>query len=140
MLSVVATMNVLFIALCFKELMITTFDPLLATTSGFRSRGMHYLLMILVAVTAVASFQTVGSVLVVAMMIVPPATAYLLTDRLSTMIWLSCLLGGLAAVTGHFAAIILPHWFGFGSTSTSGMMAVMAGLLFFVLSPKHVFR
>ena len=139
-LACVATINVLFVAVCFKELLITTFDPLLATTSGFRSRMMHYLLMILVAVTAVASFQTVGSVLVVAMMIVPPAAAYLLTERLSTMIWLSCLLGGLAAVTGHLAAVTVPSWFGLGSTSTAGMIAVMAGLFFigcWLLSPKQ---
>ena len=72
---------------CFwKELKITSFDPALATTMGLRSGLIHYLLMAMVAGTTVASFEAVGSILVIAMLIVPGATAHLLTDRLSRML------------------------------------------------------
>lgn len=96
--------------------------------------------MILVAVTAVASFESVGSVLVVAMLIVPPATAYMLTDRLFAMILLSALVAIVAAVLGHLGALVVPNWFGYQSTTTAGMMAVAAGgvlLLATLFGPRH---
>jgi len=139
-LTPVLLMNTAFILVCYKELQITSFDPALASTLGLPAGLVHYVLMTLVAITAVASFETVGNILVVAMLIVPPATAYLLTHRLTTMIGLSVLLATAAAVLGHVTAISIPTWFGFRSTSTSGMMAVMSGLLFGVallLSPRQ---
>lgn len=139
-LGIVATLNAAFVIFFFKELKISSFDPGLATTAGFHARTMHYLLMILVAVTAVACFETVGNILVVAMFVVPPAAAYMLTDRLSRMVMLSFLIASMAAVLGHIAALEIPRWFGFRSTTTAGMMAVAAGLLLFLavmLSPKH---
>lgn len=131
-LSVVTVVNAAFVFLFFKELQISSFDAALATTLGFNARLIHYLLMTLVAVTAVASFETVGNILVVAMFIVPPAAAYMLTDRLDRMIVLSVILAVLAAVGGHLAAIDVPAWFGYRSTTTAGMMAVAAGVLFFL--------
>ncbi len=98
------------------------------------------MLMVLVAVTAVASFESVGNILVVAMFVVPPATAYLLTDRLPVMIYLSATLAAMAAVLGHIGALAVPAWFGFQSTTTAGMMAVAIGLFLFAgvaFSPKH---
>ncbi|MEM9802820.1 MAG: metal ABC transporter permease [Planctomycetota bacterium] len=77
---------VLFVVLFFKELRIAAFDPALATTLGFNSTALHYLLMIFVAAATVASFEAVGSILVIAMLVCPAATARLLTDRLSTQI------------------------------------------------------
>lgn len=139
-LSLVALVNAIFVLVFYKELKITSFDPTLATTIGFRARSMHYLLVILVATTAVASFESVGNILVVAMLIVPPAAAYLLTDRLATMIGLSVVLAAAAAVLGHFAALIVPSWFGYQSTTTAGMMAVAAGFILLVaasLGPRH---
>jgi manganese/zinc/iron transport system permease protein len=139
-LLVVAAVNALFVLVFFKELKISSFDPALATTTGFPARLMHYLLMILVAVTAVASFETVGNILVVAMFVVPPAAAYLLTDRLGRMVGLSVVLASLAAVVGHAGALVVPAWFGYQSTTTAGMMAVAAGLILFLaatLSPRH---
>lgn len=129
-LSTVLVVNLLFVVIFYKELQICSFDPALATTSGIHAGLMHYLLMILVAVTAVASFESVGNILVVAMFVVPPAAARLLTDRLSLMIVLSAVLASLSAVLGHLSAIVVPGWFGFRSASTSGMMALTAGLLF----------
>ncbi len=139
-LAAVTLVNLLFVVLFFKELRLTSFDPALADTSGFSARAMHYALMTLVAITAVASFESVGNLLVVAMLVVPAATASLLTDRLSTMVVLSALIAALSAVAGHIAAITLPRLFGFGSTTTAGMMAVMTGVAFvaaMVLAPRR---
>jgi manganese/zinc/iron transport system permease protein len=139
-LGLVAAVNAAVVGLFLKELKISAFDPALATTTGFSASLMHYVLMILVAVTAVASFESVGNILVVAMFVVPPAAAYMLTDRLTHMIALSVILAALAAVLGHIGALVIPAWFGFQSTTTAGMMAVAAGVIFFfaaALGPQH---
>lgn len=129
-LSAVLLVNLLYVAVFFKELKIASFDPGLATTSGYSASLVHYSLMTLVAVTAVASFESVGNILVVAMFVAPPAAARLLTDRLSTMVWLAAAIAAASAVLGHVAAITVPGWFGLPSTTTAGMMAVAVGLLF----------
>ena len=131
-LGAVTVLNLAFIITFFKELRISSFDPELATTMGIRSNLMHYMLMTLVAVTTVAAFEAVGSIIVIAMLIVPAATAHLLTDRLWMMVALSALFAIASAALGHLSALIVPGWFGFADTSTSGMMAVMAGVLFAV--------
>lgn len=139
-LSVVSLINLLFVSLFFKELKLSSFDPSLSTTSGFPAWLLHYLLMMLVAVTAVASFESVGNILVVAMLVVPPAAAYMLTDRLVLMIGLSVVIGVFAAVAGHLSALAVPGWFGYRSTTTAGMMAVMTGLMFILAAmfgPRH---
>jgi len=132
--------NLLFVVFFFKELRITSFDPALATTMGFNAGIMHYVLMALVAATTIAAFESVGSILVIAMLIVPAATAHLLTDRLATMIAISLAAAALAAVLGHVGAITVPAWIGFRDTSTAGMMAVAAGVLFvaaFLFAPRY---
>ncbi|MBX3419005.1 MAG: metal ABC transporter permease [Pirellulaceae bacterium] len=139
-LSAVAVVNLLFVTLLFKELQITTFAPELAKTMGIPGGLIHYSLMALVAVTAVAAFESVGSILVVAMFIVPPAAALLITDRLSRVIFVSTLIGAAGATLGHVMAIAVPPWFGFRSASTAGMMAVAVGFLFLgacLLGPRH---
>ncbi|MFN9048988.1 MAG: metal ABC transporter permease [Planctomyces sp.] len=129
-LAGVLLLNLLFVFLFFKELLISSFDPGLATTGGYSARLVHYLLMIVVAITAVASFEAAGNSLVVAMFIVPPSSALLLTTRLSRMIWLSAGIAAISAVAGHFSAIFLPRWLGYRSISTAGMMTLCAGLCF----------
>ncbi len=139
-LGIVFAVNLSFVLLFYKELKISSFDPALATTLGISARGMHYLLMTFVAVTTVASFEAVGSILVVAMLIVPSAAAHLLTDRLGPMLLVSVCLGAASAALGHLAAITVPGWFGFADTNTAGMMAVTAGTLFGVvllIAPRH---
>ena len=139
-LAVVLVINALFVGLFYKELKLCSFDASLATTLGFHSTAIHYALMTLVAITAVASFESVGNILVVAMFVVPPAAALMLTDRLSIMILLSVVIAIGSAVLGHLSALVIPTWFGFHSTSTSGMMAVAAGMLFvaaMMLGPRH---
>ncbi len=128
-LGSVFLLNLTCVVALYKEFQISSFDPSLATTLGINAQVMHYVLMTLVAITAVASFESVGNILVVAMLIVPAATAYLLTDRLSVMIALAVLFGALSAVLGHLGAIAVPAAFGYESTNTAGMMALVSGLL-----------
>ena len=132
-LVTVAGLTVLFVTLLWKELKIVSFDAGLATAMGISAITVHYLLMAMVAVVTVASFEAVGSILVIAMLIVPPATAHLLTDRLWTMQILS--VGGacLSAILGYFLA---EYW----NTSVAGMMSVVAGGLFtisVIFAPQH---
>lgn len=129
-LTGVTVLNLFFVLLFYKELRISSFDPELATTMGINSNLMHYLLMTLVAITTVAAFEAVGSIIVIAMLIAPAAAAHLLTDRLGYMILISVVLAILSAVFGHLSALVVPGWIGFESISTSGMMAVISGLIF----------
>lgn len=125
--------NAVILLVLWKELKLSSFDPGLATTMGFSAGLMHYLLMALVAVTAVASFEAVGSILVVAMLVTPPATAHLLTDRLGPMVLTAALVGVLAAVLGY----ILGVWV---DTNYAGMMTVTAAGLYglaVLFSPKY---
>ena len=124
--------NLILILVFYKEFKITSFDPSLAKTQGVRPALMHYLLMTMTAATAVAAFETVGSILVVAMFIVPAATAYLLSDRYGVLMCLAVGISIIAAVLGHLGAITIPLWFGFSGTSTAGAMAVATGFLFVV--------
>jgi len=139
-LACIFLVNLTVIMLFYKELKISAFDPALATTLGINANAMLYLLMALVAMTTVASFESVGSILVIAMLIVPSATAHMLTDRLSAMLALSLLAATLSALLGHISASVVPGWFGYPSTITSGMMAVASGLLLvlaILFSPRH---
>jgi manganese/zinc/iron transport system permease protein len=125
--------NALLVGLLYKELKVTTFDPGLAASMGFPPTLLHYLLMAAVSVTVVGAFESVGAILVVAMLVVPPATAYLLTDRLGPMIALGMTLGVASALAGYALARAL-------DASIAGAMATMAGALFalaFLASPRH---
>jgi manganese/zinc/iron transport system permease protein len=126
-------LNATVIALLYKEFKICAFDPGMAAAVGINVAAVHYLLMALVSVTAVGAFESVGAILVVAMLIVPGATAYLLTDRLDRMLQLSVAVGVLASASGYFLSRAL-------DCSPSGAMATMAGVLFamaFLFSPTH---
>lgn len=139
-MAAVLVVNALFVGLLFKELRVTSFDPDLATSMGFSAPLMHYLLMTLVAVTAVASFESVGNVLAVAMLVAPAAAATLITGSLRAMVVWSVVIALSSAVLGHVLAIAVPLAAGWGSTSTPGMMAVVAGLLFglaWLLGPRQ---
>lgn len=100
-MGIITFLNVLFVGLFYKELKLSTFDAALARSLGFRPGLLHYTLMIFVSVTAVGAFDAVGAILVVAFFVIPPATAYLLTRRLSKMLLLSPIFGALAAYTGY---------------------------------------
>lgn len=117
----------------FKEIRIVAFDAALATTMGLSATAIHAGMLALVAGTTVVSFEAVGSILVVAMLIAPPAAAHLLTDRFSRMLWISAALGAASSVIGYLLSL---HF----NTSVAGMMSVAAGGLFVcaaLLSPRH---
>jgi manganese/zinc/iron transport system permease protein len=125
--------TVAFVVVFWKELKLVSFDPALAAAMGFRVALIHYMLMAMVAGVTVASFEAVGSILVIAMLIVPAATAHLLSDRLPGMIGWSVIVAVLSAVLGYFGAVRL-------NTSVAGMMSVAAGGLFLLavfLAPRH---
>src|SRR5688500_1592957 len=103
-MSVIFVVGLAFVTIFFKELKLATFDSSLASALGFAPAAIHYALMGLVSVTAVGAFDAVGSVLVVALMIAPPAAAYLMTYQLSKMIVLSCLFGVVSALSGYWLA------------------------------------
>jgi manganese/zinc/iron transport system permease protein len=124
---------IIFIATGYKELFLTTFDPAYARAIGISTALWHYLLMGAVSATTVASFESVGAILVVALMIAPAATAYLITDKFKTMLVLASLSGIIASVSGYYVAVWLDG-------SIAGAIAMMCGVLFTIalcFSPTH---
>jgi manganese/zinc/iron transport system permease protein len=129
----VLLLNVAFITLFYKELKLSTFDPGLAAALGFAPGVLHYAFMTLVSITAVGAFDAVGSILVVALMITPPATAYLLSDSLPRVLILSAVIAAAAALIGFWTAWLV-------DASIAGCMATAAGALFmlaFLLGPDR---
>lgn len=122
-MGTILLLNAAFIVTFFKELKLTTFDAALASALGFSPVALHYAFMATVSVTAVGAFDAVGSILVIALMIAPPAAAYLLTDRLPTLIGLSVLIGVVSAIAGYWLAHLL-------DASIAGAMATMTGICF----------
>ncbi|HEV2147744.1 MAG TPA: metal ABC transporter permease [Longimicrobiaceae bacterium] len=122
-MAAVLLLNAAFVAAFYKELKLTTFDAALAGALGFAPGLVHYAFMTLVSVTAVGAFDAVGSILVVALMIAPPASAYLLTDRLPRMIGLAVVIGVASALAGYWASYFL-------DVSIAGAMATMTGVAF----------
>jgi manganese/zinc/iron transport system permease protein len=110
----------------FKELKISTFDAGLATALGFSPIMIHYGLMSVASITIVGSFDAVGAILVVALMIAPAATAYLLTDNLKRMLGLSVIFGVFSAIAGYWLA----HWL---DASISGSMTTILGFVFLIV-------
>lgn len=132
-MSAILTVNALALTLFYKELKISTFDAGLAAALGFSPALVHYGFMALVSVTAVGAFEAVGSILVVALMIAPPAAAWLLTDRLPFMMGISGLLAAGSAVAGYWVAYGL-------DASIAGSMAGMTGVAFMgalLLAPER---
>lgn len=124
---------ILVVILFFKELLVSTFDETMAAAYGLPTRMIHYGIMLLLTMATVASLQTVGVVLVVAMLITPAATAYLLTNRFWMMITLASFLGALSSVIGLYIS--------FQHNLSSGAVIVLAATTFFILafifSPKQ---
>ncbi|MEQ8909746.1 MAG: metal ABC transporter permease [Vicingaceae bacterium] len=123
--------TLLLLILCFiwrgyKGLFITTFNQEYAQALGINVAFWHYALMGSVSLTTVVSFESVGAILVVAFLIVPPATAYLLTRDLKPMLLLTSLLGITSAIGGYYLAVLI-------NGSIAGAMASVAGFQFFVV-------
>lgn len=121
------------VGLKWKDIMLFCFDANQAHTLGLRAGGLHVLLLALLAATAVAALQAVGACLVVAMLVTPGATAYLLTDRFGRMLWLSCGMGVATSLVGAYASYYL-------NGATGGCIVTLQTLVFltaFVFAPKH---
>lgn len=113
------------ITLGYKGLFITTFDPKYASTIGISTAFWHYTLMSGVSLTTVVSFESVGAILVVAFLVVPPSTALLLTNDLRKMLLMTTAIGISSAILGYFLAVLL-------NGSIAASMTTVAGLLFFL--------
>lgn len=121
------------VRLLYRNLLLTSFDPLMAKASGISVGFYHYLLMLLLTLVAVTSMQSVGTILIVAMLITPAATAYLYAKSLKQMIFLSAFLGAFSSVVGLAAGYML-------NLSAGSSIVLTASVLFagsFFLAPKQ---
>ncbi len=129
-LAVIAALIAGALALFWRPLVATTFDATFARTNGIPTRVVMAGLTAATALAAVAAFQAVGSILTIAMLICPPATARLLSRTLPAQIALSCLFALIAANAGYVLAGYAPGWLGLSFTvSASGMIATVAGAM-----------
>ena len=125
-------LTVAFLSLFWKELRLTSFDPALAMTLGFSVPLIHYLMTSVVAVVTVSAMEIVG-LLVVALLIVPPCIARMLTDRLGRMLWLSVISGVSCITAGYLLAL---RW----NSSAAGLAASVGGVelaVVLVLAPRY---
>ncbi len=132
-MAAVALLTAALIALFYKELLVSSFDPGLASSLGLNSTVIHYALMCWLSVVVVSAFEAVGAILVVAMLILPGATATLCTNRLSSMHLLSVLHAAVSAVGGLHLAVWL-------DCPAAGAMVVTGGGLFllaWIFSPTQ---
>lgn len=123
------------IILFFKELLITSFDTLMARAIGMKVNFYHYLLMVLLTLVSVTAMQSVGTILIVAMLITPAATAYLYTNSLRKMIILSSSLGAVSSVLGLFIGYSFNIAVGSSIVITSAIIFAIS----FLVSPKQNF-
>jgi manganese/zinc/iron transport system permease protein len=134
-MGIVLIIILLVISLGYKELYLTTFDPSYALVIGIGTTLWHYILMGMVSLTTVAAFESVGAILVVAFLIAPAATAYLLTTDFRKMLILSVFIGVIVSFTGYYFA----EWL---DASIAGAMSAVAGVIFglaFLFSPTEGF-
>ena len=132
-MGIVVVVNLLLVTLLWKEFKVTSFDPEFARTIRIPPRLLSRLLLIAVAVTAVTAFESVGAILVVTLLIVPAAAAYLLTDRLVAMVAISVAIGWVSAIVGYHGAIGI-------DASIAGSMGLCAALIFVIAlfaSPRY---
>ncbi|WP_438976366.1 metal ABC transporter permease [Roseicyclus sp.] len=129
-IAVVAALMAALTVIFWRPLKLATFDEGFARAIGLPVSAIGLALVIAAAVAAVAAFDAVGSIIVIAMFICPPATARLMTDRLATQVWLSLAIAALSAILGYVLAGYGPIWLGFDSAvSAAGMIATVSGVM-----------
>lgn len=121
------------IKIFFRPLLLTSFDPILAKSIGVRVTFYHYLLMVILTLVAVTAMQSVGTILIVALLITPAATAYLYANSLKTMILLSSVFGTLASVLGLF----IGYSFNIAAGSSIVLTSALLFLISFFIVPKQ---
>lgn len=124
---------VLMIFLFHKELLVVSFDPVLAATLRLPAAALHYLLLVLIAIAIVVALQAVGVALMIAMLVTPPATAYLIARRLRTMIPLAAGIGAFSGVTGLY----LSYYLGMASGAAIVLVSTALFLIALVLRPAR---
>lgn len=132
-MSLMLVLTLGFVAACWKELKLMLFDPLLANQFGLRPGLMQFLTLTIISLTAVSAFSIAGSVLIVALMIAPPAAALLLTNRLGMLLTLASVLAVLSSIGGTWLSQQM-------DIAPNGPMAAVAGFVFlgvFLFAPKH---
>jgi manganese/zinc/iron transport system permease protein len=122
---IVFLINSLTIFFGYKKIKTLTFDPIFAATTGIQIGLWHYILMTLTSITTVASFDSVGAILVVAMLVIPANTAYLYCHNLGQMIWHSLFFSTIASIGGYYLAM---HY----DSSISAAIAICLGLIFVI--------
>jgi len=130
---IIAGLSILVLTIKWRDLLLYCFDEAHARAIGLNTGFLHFLLLSLLAATAVAALQTVGACLVVAMLVTPGATAYLLTDRFGKMLGIATLTGALCGFTGAYASYFI-------NGSTGGFIVVLQTLVFLtalIFAPKH---
>ncbi len=125
--------NMYFVKQFYKELLFSTFDPDQAKILGYKPDWMNYALMALTSITIVGAFNTAGSILVIAFMIIPPAAAFLITNHIKEMMVMSSLFALLSAVTGCLLAHLI-------NASITGAIATTNGIIFFIIFLLTSFR
>jgi len=131
-LAVLSAIVLAVVAVLWKELLYSTFDPLGAAASGLPVEALEYLFLALIALTIVISLQAVGIILVVAMLVTPAATAQLLTVRFAAMMGLAIVLGVASAVIGLYVS----YWLDVASGATIVLVETSFFLLALALGPR----
>jgi manganese/zinc/iron transport system permease protein len=125
-LSFVTVINLLLVVVGYRSLKVITFDPVLASTLGISVSLWHYLMMAAVSMTTVASFESVGAILVVAMLVIPANAAYLIARSLSQMIYGAIIIAILSSIGGYALAAYF-------DASISAAMVLVSGTIFIIL-------
>ncbi|GMA69000.1 membrane protein [Leuconostoc litchii] len=131
--AIVFSIVLVFVVTFYKELLITSFDNTFAKAYGLKTQIMHYALMLVLTLVTVTALQTVGIILIVAMLITPAATAYLLTNRMSHMMIVAAIFSVISSVVGLYLSFTF-NW-------ASGPAIVLTAAIFFafafIFSPKQ---
>lgn len=132
--TIITVVSLVVLLFFWKDLMLIFFDEIQAATIGMPVNRLKILFFVLLSACTVAALQTVGAILVIAMVITPGATAYLLTDRFGVMLSLSVFIGAITSFVGAYVSFFLP------GGSTGSLIVVLQTALFlltFVFAPKH---
>lgn len=130
---IIAAVSLTILGLKWKDLMLAFFDESHARSVGLNPWALRILFFVLLSACTVAALQTVGAILVIAMVVTPGATAYLLTDRFGVMIWLAMIIGATTSAFGAYISFFMDG-------ATGGLIVVLQTLVFlaaFVFAPKH---
>ncbi|MBE2255733.1 MAG: metal ABC transporter permease [Ignavibacteria bacterium] len=131
--GIITLLIILSVILFYKQLLVTSFDPVMAKIIGISTGAVHYFLMTLLSMSIVSGLQSVGVILIIAMLITPPATAFLLTDKLKNLLIISSLTGVISAIAGLYFS----YYFNWTSGASIVLVAVFFFALAFLFSPKE---